>query len=355
MFGRLLRCLLPLLALLTSPTAWAQAPGRIVAVGDLHGDFDAWQAIARAAGLIDDRGRWSGGRTVLVQTGDIVDRGAGSRRILDHLMRLQREAPRVGGRVVVLTGNHEAMNVTGDLRYVDPGEYAAFATRGSVRLRDLLFEQQRAAFATRIGAAARKLSGGAVRQEWDRQTPLGLVEHQLAFSPVNGVYGRWIAANPVVAKMGDTLFVHGGLSAEYARFPLDELNRRAAAELKARSTDEAALINDPLGPLWYRGLVTRAPDPDEPPLPPGAVKLPSRPGIATELTQVLAATGTKRMVIGHTPSLKGIVIDHDARLIRIDTGISRYYGGPLSYLEIIGERLVPHVVPRPSAGTGMRQ
>lgn len=356
MSGRLLRCLLSLLALMVpSITAHAQVPDRVIAVGDLHGDFEAWQAIARAAGLIDRRGRWSGARTVLVQTGDIVDRGAGSRRILDQLMRLQREAPRAGGRVVVLTGNHEAMNVTGDLRYVDPGEYAAFATRDSARLRDLLFEQQRAQFAAQIGAAARKLSAGAIRQEWDRQTPLGLVEHQLAFSPVNGEYGRWIAGNPVIAKIGDTLFVHGGLSAEYSRVPLDELNRRAAAELKARSTDETALINDPLGPLWYRGLVTRAPDPDEPPLPAGAVKLPPRPDIDTELTQVLAATGAKRLVIGHTPSLKGIIIDHGDRLIRIDTGISRYYGGPLSYLEIIGDRLVPHVVPRPAVGQGKRR
>lgn len=349
MAGRLLRWLLPMLAILgAGRAAHAQVPERIVAVGDLHGDLEAWQAIARAAGLINARGRWSGGRTVLVQTGDIVDRGAGSRQILDQLMRLQREAPRAGGRVVVLTGNHEAMNVIGDLRYVSPGEYAAFVTRDSGRLRDLLYEQQRATFAQRIGAAARRLSDSVIRQQWDRQTPLGLVEHQLAFSPINGVYGRWIAANPVVAKIGDTLFVHGGLSAEYGRLPLDELNRRAAAELRARTSDGTALINDPLGPLWYRGLVTRAPDPDEPPLPAGAAKVPPRPDIDTELTQVLAAAGARRMVIGHTPSLKGIVIDRGGRLVRIDTGISRYYGGVLSYLEIFGDRLVPHVVPRPA-------
>lgn len=65
---------------------------------------------------------------MLVQTGDMVDSGVGSRRLMAQLMRLQREAPRAGGQVVVLTGNHEAMNVTGDLRHVDPGEYAAFGS-----------------------------------------------------------------------------------------------------------------------------------------------------------------------------------------------------------------------------------
>ena len=113
----------------TSP-AFAQAQ-RIVAVGDLHGDYAAWIDIARAAGIVDARSRWSGGNAILVQTGDIADRGPDSLKIIRHLQALQKEAPAAGGKVVVLVGNHEAMNVTGDLRYVDPGEYAAFRDRRS--------------------------------------------------------------------------------------------------------------------------------------------------------------------------------------------------------------------------------
>ena len=52
------------------------------------------------------------------------------------------------------------------------------------------------------------------------------------------------------------------------------------------------------------------------------------------------------MVIAHTPSLKGIQITGNGRLARIDTGNSRYYGGPLTWLEIIGDRMIPHTVPR---------
>ena len=349
MIRHLWHLLAALLALTAAPVlAQAGAPQRIVAIGDLHGDFEAWQAIARSAGLIDDRGRWSGGATILVQTGDIVDRGPASRGILDQLMRLQRESPRRGGQVIVLTGNHEAMNLTGDLRYVHPGEYAAFVTPDSKRLRDLLFADRAASFASRAGAGERKPTQAQVRALFDQQTPLGLVEHQIAFDPARGQYGRWIAGNPVAVRVGDTLFVHGGLSSEYARRPLDELNRQATAELTARRQDEAALINDPLGPLWYRGLVTRAPAAGEQPAS-SAQAASARPSIAEELSQVLAATGARRIVVGHTPSLKGILVDHDGRLVRIDSGISRYYRGPLSFLEIIGDRLVPHTVARPSS------
>ena len=109
---------------------------RIVAVGDLHGDHDAWLAIARAAGVVDRKGKWTGGKTVLVQLGDIVDRGPDSLPIIRDLMRLQREAPRRGGQVIVLVGNHEAMMMTADMRYVSPGELAAFTDRDSGRRRE---------------------------------------------------------------------------------------------------------------------------------------------------------------------------------------------------------------------------
>src|SRR5688500_8812710 len=120
--------------------ARASQPQRIVAVGDLHGDYDAWIEIASRARLIDRRNRWAGGSAVLVQTGDITDRGPDSLKIIRHLMRLRAQARRSGGRVVVVLGNHEAMNMTDDLRYVHPGEFAAFATADSERLRRRLYE-----------------------------------------------------------------------------------------------------------------------------------------------------------------------------------------------------------------------
>ena len=99
-------------------------PARIIAIGDLHGDYEAFTQLLSQAELIDERGKWSGGSTILVQTGDVPDRGPDSLKIIQHLQRLQKQAPRRDGRVITLVGNHEAMNMTGDLRYVHEGEYA---------------------------------------------------------------------------------------------------------------------------------------------------------------------------------------------------------------------------------------
>ena len=233
------------------------APGRIVAIGDLHGDCGAWRDIARAARLIDARDRWAGGNAILVQTGDMTDRGPDSLKIIRDLRRLQREAARAGGRVVVLVGNHEAMNVTGDLRYVHPGEYAAFVDRDSASRRAALYDANRAAFEAAARAANPALSAKAIRDAWLKETPLGMVEHQTAWRPA-GELGRWTIGNPAVIMLGDTLFVHGGISAAYATMPLDEINRRVAAALSAREIAPESIINDPMGPLWYRGLITRA-------------------------------------------------------------------------------------------------
>ena len=132
--------LLIAMLLFAAPLAAQPAPQRIVAVGDLHGDYAAWIDIARDAGLIDRANKWIDGRTTLVQTGDITDRGPDSLKIIRHLQKLDGEAKAAGGRIIVLLGNHEAMQVTGDFRYVTAGEYAAFADRQSKARRDAAFD-----------------------------------------------------------------------------------------------------------------------------------------------------------------------------------------------------------------------
>src|SRR5213596_3467182 len=75
---------------------------RIVAVGDVHGAYDQFVAILRAAGMVDARQRWSGGKAVLVQTGDLLDRGQDSRKVIELLRRLERDARGDGGQVIML-------------------------------------------------------------------------------------------------------------------------------------------------------------------------------------------------------------------------------------------------------------
>ena len=142
------------------------APQRIVAIGDLHGDHDAWRAIARAAGLINAKGKWSGGNATLVQMGDVVDRGPDSLKIIRDLMSLQREAPKRGGKVIVLLGNHEAMMMTGDMRYVHPGEFAAFTTRDSRARRERVYEANKAAIEAAYQQREPALTPAKIKDAW---------------------------------------------------------------------------------------------------------------------------------------------------------------------------------------------
>lgn len=328
------------LALLAAP---AFANPRIVAVGDLHGDHAAFVAILRAARLIDERGHWAGGDAVLVQTGDVTDRGPDSLRIIRDLIRLQQEAPRAGGRVVALIGNHEAMNVTGDLRYVHPGEYASFADRDSRRRRDRYYETNRVAIERHYRARDARLTREQIEREFERETPLGMIEHRAAWAP-DGEIGRWIIANPAVALIDGNLFAHGGISAAYAlRYQgssLDQLNRDVAAALRLRDEAGRAIVEDPLGPLWYRGLIRRDADSEAAAAPAGNPAPPPE----EELEIGLRAFGARRMIVGHTPNLAGIQFLFGGRLVAIDTGIAAYYRGPRTWLEIVNGEATAHVV-----------
>ena len=190
---------------------------RVVAVGDVHGDYDQLAAVLRSAGLIDEQSNWTGGKTHLVQNGDVLDRGPDSRKAMDLLMRLEKQAAEAGGYVHALIGNHEAMNVYGDLRYVSPGEFAAFRDENSEKSREAALAKERP----------------ADRAHWEAQHPLGYFEHRQQFSP-SGTYGKWIASHDAVIKINDSLFLHGGISPKYVSTKIRDINQRRALESAAR-------------------------------------------------------------------------------------------------------------------------
>ncbi|NNL90495.1 MAG: protein-tyrosine-phosphatase [Marinicaulis sp.] len=320
---------------------------RIIAIGDLHGDYDAYEALLSEAGLINSRGKWAGENTIFVQTGDVPDRGPDSRKIMKHLQKLQKQAPKDGGKVITLVGNHEAMNVIGDLRYVHPGEYEAFVDRKSKAIRDATYEANRDSIEEFYLARDATLSSEAIRQTWMDATPLGKLEHQRAWRP-DGELGEWVVENPAVAIVNGNLFVHGGISEKYTAFTVDEINAESRIGLMARSNKPMFIINDGEGPLWYRGLVQR----DPPPAPSvieevgDASEMPApeteRLSIKDEVALVLREFNVKRVIVGHTPARDGIKATQGGRVIQIDTGIAEHYGGSQSFLEIIGERYIAH-------------
>src|SRR5437763_3830570 len=274
--------------------AVAAPPQRIVAVGDLHGDFNAWQTIARSASLIDGSGHWAAGKTILVQMGDITDRAPDSLKIIRSLQQLQKEASRKGGKATVVLGNHEAMNLLDDNRYTTAGEYAAFTDSKSAARRDRVYEASRAKLEAAARAGDPKATAEQVRTAWMAEHPLGWVEHTLAWGP-SGELGKWATSNPAVVRIGGTLFVHGGISAEYSKLGIDEINKRVAAAMTAGDDAPNSILSDPLGPLWYRGLVTRDADAQAE----RAQAKPPAPALTAdqELDVVLPALGAQRMVI----------------------------------------------------------
>src|SRR5690606_2094045 len=104
----------------TQPGDEPAASRRIVAIGDLHGDLQATRRALRLAGAIDAQDRWIGKELIVVQTGDQLDRGDEELAILKLLEALAPQAEAAGGRLHVLNGNHEIMNVELDFRYVTP-------------------------------------------------------------------------------------------------------------------------------------------------------------------------------------------------------------------------------------------
>jgi hypothetical protein len=292
---------------------------RIVAVGDLHGDYDNYLATLRAAGIVDRKGKWAGGAAHLVQTGDIPDRGPDTLKIIEHITRLDKQARRKGGRVHSLIGNHEAMNVYGDLRYVSEGEYAAFATRGSEALRDRYFELYLARIEAQDPERYAALPAD-FRDKWNMEHPLGWLEHRQAWDPAwnpDGQYAKWVLNSKVAIRINETLFLHGGISGFYCQNSLDSLTENVRSHLKNFEPGNAGILEDDFGPLWYRGLSGVEP-------------------LATPETvdAILAQHGIKHIAVGHTPTSGVIWPRYDAKVIMIDTGISRAYGGHLGYLEI---------------------
>jgi len=299
-----------------------QGVDRVVAIGDLHGDFDHYLATLEAAGLADRKGKWIGGKTHLVQTGDVPDRGPDTRKILEHLDKLAKQAERKGGRVHSLIGNHEAMNVYGDLRYVSSGEYAAFETRNSEKLRDRYYELYMQALEKQEPGQFAALPEN-YRQTWDEEHPLGWVEHRQAWDFAWNAapeYGEWVLANKVAVQINGSVFLHGGISGFYCQNSLESLTEMVHAALRNFDPQNPGIIDDPYGPLWYRGLSG---------VPPLAAP--------ESVDAILAQHGAKRIVVGHTPTNGVIWPEYDGKVVMIDTGISEAYGGHVGWLEITPE------------------
>ena len=314
---------------------------RVVAVGDVHASYDSFVKVLTMARLLDRSGHWAGGKGVLVQVGDVLDRGVQARPVLDLLMRLEKEARQAGGRVIVLLGNHEVMNILGDLSAVQAAEYAQWMpqdpaespTPGSktprVQRVDAVTERAR----EEAKAAGEPFDEQAYRQKVLEQTPPGFVEREQALSP-QGKYGKWLREHDAITTINGVAFLHGGLTPEVAALGCEQINRQVRRELgvdlaKTKASPRQALATEENGPQWYRGLAQG----DE------AALLPS-------VEKVLQSMGVKAVVIGHTPTGDGKIHPRfGGRVQVIDVGMLAELGGHLAALELAPDGSMTAIYP----------
>lgn len=252
------------------------AGGRIVALSDIHGQFEVMRRLLRAHGVIDRHDRWALGRDHLVVAGDVFDRGPQVTEAFWLLFQLQRQAQAAGGAVHFLLGNHETMVLYQDLRYVHP-KYLDTA-----RL---------------LGRSYPQLYGA------------------------DSVIGAWLRTRPVMLRLGDTLFLHGGIAPENLDLvgAMDASNAAYRASL-GRPKDAvradpatARLYDGKRSPIWYRGYFNGE--------------------LATADVQALVERlGLARIVVGHT-TMGEVASFHGGRIVAIDSGIKRGESGQLLFIE----------------------
>jgi hypothetical protein len=324
----------------TSRYKWDDVP-RVVTIGDVHGSYDKLLKLLQGTGLVDDALVWSGGSDHLVFVGDLIDRGPDDRQVLDLVRRLQTEAETAGGRVHVLLGNHEVMNMSGDLRYVSDKGFRDFLPEEDKKLRNRAMMR----FRNTVGPGVPLTQ---IKPAFEKRFPPGYSGRITSFWK-GGEYGDWLLEQPAAIMVNGVVFLHGGLTEEVASLGLDGINEQVHEDIERFREDAAELVEltgvppsyaDAMrvahqlgeatdsskrtsvarsvlalseslpyvhsGPLWYRGVSTEGERLER-----------------TSVDQALADLGAKTMVVAHTPTASGLINSRfSGKVYRVDVGMA---------------------------------
>jgi hypothetical protein len=240
---------IPNAAPIIEPCRFDHVP-RILAVSDIHGEYEALVDFLQKAGVVNSDRHWSYGDGHLVVNGDIVDRGDRVTETLWLVYRLETEAKQAGGRVHFTLGNHEKMVMRGDNRYVNEKYLEGTARKSRIIYQDL-------------------------------------------FGPDTEL-GRWLRTKHTMIQLNDILFVHSGISPELMTrgWDMETVNYKVRAYL-GWSTAQTAFADEPgflfgkQGPLWYRGFF--APDSTE-----------WKQLSSAEVSEIARHYGVSAIAVGHT-------------------------------------------------------
>lgn len=267
-------------------------PSKLFVLSDIEGNLEAFRKLLVSNGIIDSSNNWTFGKGHLVFAGDMFDRGNQVTECLWLMYSLEEKAKATGGYVHFVLGNHEIMNLSGDTRYV--------------------------------------------KEKYHQNAELlGMSYIQLYSS--NSELGRWLRTKNIVEKIGDLLFLHGGISPEVNSLPLTltELNAHGRpfydrTSLARNSTDLTlqTIYNNKTSPFWYRLYYLDAP-----------IKYyPTDTLYKTSVSvvdQTLRKFGVNHIVTGHTIVADTISVHYDGKVINTDT---KHAGGKSEALLIEGDR-----------------
>lgn len=218
-------------------------------IADTHGEYEILAELLQAQRIVDRKLRWAFGRSHVVFLGDVLDRGPHQTEILWLIYQLEGEAAKAGGGVHLLLGNHEAMVLHGDARYLNP-KY--------IQTTELL----------------------------------GVDAYSELFGP-RTVLGQWLRSKPAVLKLNDLLLLHGGISPEVVDrgLTLAQLNAAVRDTLNddlqtPEAQTRSEFVMGPSGPLWYRGYFAGE----------------SKPALASadDIDRIRKHFGVRTILVGHT-------------------------------------------------------
>ena len=234
------------------------SPKKLIAISDIEGDFEFLARFLLKNNVIDKEFNWAYGTGHLVLLGDHFDRGEYVTEVLWLLYKLEQEAEKKGGAVHVILGNHELMAMKGDHRYVHK-KYKNLLRQEDIRYKDLFAQ--------------------------------------------NTELGKWLRTKNAIEIIGNTLFVHGGISPQLVeeKISISEANTTIRKDLKDEVIDpdnRQNLIMKMEGPLWYRGLLNENIQ-------------------STAIENILEMYEVEQIVIGHT-LVDSIEPLHNNKLYPID-------------------------------------
>jgi hypothetical protein len=293
----LLICLL-LVSGAARPIEIGDAPERVVAIGDIHADIDAARQAFRLAGAVDEDDNWIGGDLVVVQLGDLIGRSYQDLEVLNYVLGLKEKARAGGGQVHALIGNHEVFAAKLYYRWVPEEAFTSFQL-----VPHLVVDDPRL---------------------------VELPEHQRARAAAlmpGGFLAKQLAEFPVILRLGDTIFVHGGVMPFWARYGIDRINNDISRWL-AGEIDEPVAAKGMSPGTDYESVVTSrhfSKNVDE--------------RSCEMLEKSLQRLQARRMVVAH--SVQDSITSYcDEKVWAVDVGMSRYYGGDIEVLEIVDDEVV---------------